>query len=111
MEYCFHVWAGAPRCYLEMLQKLQKQTCGTVDPLVAASLKPLAHRRNVASLSLFCRYSFARCSSEVAQLVPLTYSRGSSTRYSYRLHDFCVAIPRCYKDVYVSSFFPNTARL
>ena len=62
-------------------------------------LEPLAHRRNVASLSLFYRYYFGRCSSELAQLVPLPYSRGRSTRYSDRLHDFSVTIPRCYKDV------------
>ena len=24
MEYCYHVWAGAPSCYLELLDKLQK---------------------------------------------------------------------------------------
>ena len=24
MEYCFQVWAGVPRCYLELLEKLQK---------------------------------------------------------------------------------------
>ena len=23
MEYCFHVWAGATSCYLELLDKLQ----------------------------------------------------------------------------------------
>ena len=51
------------------------------------------------------------CSSELAQLVPLPYSRGRSTRYSDRLHDFSVTIPRGYKDVYVNSFFPRTARL
>ena len=49
--------------------------------------------------------------SDMAQLVPLSYSQGSSTRYSDRLHDFSVATPRCYKDVYVNSFFPRTARL
>ena len=111
MEYCCHVWAGAPNCYLELLDKLQKRICRTVGPSLAASLEPLANRRNVASLSLFCRYYFGRCSSELAQLVPLPYSRGRSTRYSDRLHDFSVAIPRCYKDVYVNSFFPRTARL
>ena len=31
--------------------------------------------------------------------------------YSDRLHDFYVTIPGCYKDVYVNSFFPRTARL
>ena len=43
MEYCCHVWAGAPSCYLELLDKLQKRICSTVDPLLAASLEPLAH--------------------------------------------------------------------
>ena len=37
--------------------------------------------------------------------------QGRSTCYSDRLHDFSVTIPRCYKDVYVNSFFPRTARL
>ena len=109
MEYCCHGWAGAPSCYLELLDKLQKRICKIVGPSLAASLESLAHRRNVASLSLFYRYYFGRCSSELAQLVPLPYSRGRSTRYSDRLHDFSVTIPRCYKDV--NSFFPLTARL
>ena len=111
MEYCCHVWAGAPSCYLELLGKLQKRICRTVGPSLAASLEPLAHRRNVTSLSLFYRYYFGRCSSELAQLVPLPYSRRRSTRYSDRLYDSSITIPRCYKDVYVNSFFPRTARL
>ena len=49
MKFCCHVWAGAP------------------------FLEPLAHRRNVANLSLFYRYYFGRCSSELAQLVPLPF--------------------------------------
>ena len=101
MEYCCH--AGAPRCYLDLLDKLQKRICRIVGPSLAASLEPLAHRRNVASLSLFYRYYFGRCSSELAQLVPLPFSRGRCTRYSDRLHDFSVTIPR--------PFFPRTAKL
>ena len=111
MEYYCHVWAGAPSCYLELLEKLQKRICRIVVPSLAASLELVAHRRNVASLSLFYRYYFDRFSSELAQLIPLPFSRGRSTRYSDRLHDFSVAIPRCYKDVYVNSFFPRTAKL
>ena len=104
MEYCCHVWAGAPSCWCP-------QICRIVGPSLAASLEPLAHCRNVASLSLFYRYYFGRYSSELAQLVPLPFSRGRSTCYSDRLHDFSVTIPRCYKDVYVNSFFPRTAKL
>ena len=94
-----------------MLDKLQKRICRTVSLSFAASLEPLAHRRNMASLSLFYRYYFGRCSSELAQLVALHYSRERSTCYSDRLHDFSVTFPRCYKYVYVNSFFPRTARL
>ena len=104
MEYCCHVWTGAHSCYLELLDKLQKLIFRTVGPSLNASLEPLAHCRNLASLSLFYRYYFCRCSSELAQLVPLPYSQGRSTRYSDRLHDFSVTIRRCYKDVYVNSF-------
>ena len=56
MEYCCHVWAGAPSWYLELLDNLQKQICRTVGPSLASSLEPLAHHRNVASSSLFYRY-------------------------------------------------------
>ena len=109
MEYCCDVLAGAPSCCLGLLDKLQKRICRIVGPSLADSLEPFAHRRNVASLSLFYRYYFGRCSSELAQLVPRPFSQGRSTRYSDRLHDFSVTIPRCYKDVYVNSFFPRTA--
>ena len=63
MEYCCHVWVGAPSCYLDLLEKLQKQICRIVGPSLAASLQPLAHCQNVASFSLFL-HLFGRCSSE-----------------------------------------------
>ena len=60
MEYCCLVWAGAPSCYLDFLDKLQNQTYRTVGPSIGASLEPLAH----------CQ----RCSSALAQLIPLSFS-------------------------------------
>ena len=45
------------------------------------------------------------------ELVPLPYSQDRSPRYSDSLHDFSVTIPRYYKDVCISSFFPHTCRL
>ena len=99
MEYCCHARAGAPSCYLELLDKLQKVICRTVGPSLATSLEPLAHFQNVASLSLFYRYYFGRCSLELAHVVPPAFSRGRSSHYSDRLHNFSVTIPRCYKDV------------
>ena len=77
----------------EILDKLQKRIWRTVGPSLATSLERLDHRRNVASLCLFYRYYFGRCSSELTELVPLPFSRGSSTHYCDRLHDFSVTIP------------------
>ena len=42
MEYCCHVWAGAPSCYLELLDKLQKWICRTVGPSLTTTIEPLA---------------------------------------------------------------------
>ena len=68
-------------------------------------------RDQVDCLILFSRYYFGRCPSEQAQLLRLPFSRGRSTCYSDRLHDFPITIPIYYKNVYVNSFFPRTARL
>ena len=88
MEYCCHIWVGVPSCYLELLDKLQKGKCRTVRLSFTASLELLVHRQNVASLNFFYRYCFGRCSLELAQLVPILFSRESSTRYFDRLHVF-----------------------
>ena len=98
MEYCCHVWPGAPSRYLELLDKLHKKICRTAVSSLAAFLEPLAHRWNLARLYIFYRYYFGRCSSELAVQVPLPYSKWRSTHYSDRLHDFSVTIPRCYKN-------------
>ena len=42
IEYCCHVWAGAPSYYLELLEKLIKQIYRTAGSSLA-SLEPLAH--------------------------------------------------------------------
>ena len=109
MEYFSHAWAGTPSYYLQLLDKLQKRICRTVGPSFATSLEPLTDRGNLATLIHFYRYYFVSL-FELVQLVPLPYSRGRSTHYSDRMHDFFATIPRCYKDVYVSSIVPPTAR-
>ena len=55
-KHCCHVWAGSTSCYLEMLDKIQKQIFRAVGSSPKVSLEPLAHCWNVASLSLFCQY-------------------------------------------------------
>ena len=43
MEYWCHIWAVNWSCYLELLDKLQKQICRTAGPSHAPSLGTLAH--------------------------------------------------------------------
>ena len=92
MEYCSHVWAGAPSCYLELLDKLKKWICRTVRPFLTTSLECFPYGRSIASLRFFYWYYFGKCSSELVKLVPLPYSRGRSACYSDRLHDFPVTV-------------------
>ena len=44
IQYCCHVWADTPSCYLELLDKLQKGIYNTRGPLLTTSVEPLAHR-------------------------------------------------------------------
>ena len=87
-----------------MLDKLQIRVCRTAGWILGASLETLGHRWNVISFSLFYKYYFGRCSSELAELVPLPCSCGRYTRYSDNLHNFSSP----FLDV---KGFPRTARL
>ena len=80
MEYCCRVWAGIHSCYLELLgcARLSVLRCTCCLSLTLGwSLK-------CSQLKSFLQVFFGSCSSELAQLVPLSYSRGRSTRYSDR---------------------------
>ena len=85
MAYCCRLWAGAPTCYLEFLDKLKKHIFRTVAPSLLASYAPLAHHWDVASLNFSYRYYFGNCLSELAQLVPLPHFREKAILYFDRL--------------------------
>ena len=82
VEHCCHVWAGAPGCFLDILDKLQKRICRVVLPSPGVLPEHLAHCRNVSILSAFYRqYYFGRCSFELAELAPIPHSHGRSIRF------------------------------
>ena len=111
MECCCHLWAGAPACHLDLLDRVQKRICHLVGPALASSLQPLSHRRDVASLSLFYRYYHGKCSRELSSLVPKRYVAARLTRYSNRMHGSAVVVPPTKKGFCEKSFFPRTSRL
>ena len=64
------------------------------------------HIQNLQQKSKAYNYSFL-----TKIVISTPYFIENVTSYSDRLHDFSFTIPRCYKDVYVNSFFPRTAKL
>ena len=65
MEYCSHFWTGAPCCYLDMLDKLQKWVSRTFNPSVCS----LAHHRKIKP----GWYFFGRCSSWTGFIIVRSY--------------------------------------
>ena len=52
MEYCCHVLAGDPSCYLKLVDKLEKQMYRFAVSSLAASSEPLTDPQNIASLKV-----------------------------------------------------------
>ena len=98
MEYYCHVWAGAPSCYLELLDKLQKRICRTVGPSLAASLETLAHCENVASLRFFIGITLVDVLLSRPNCFSLTYNpNGFKPRINRKLLKagyFCILFVR-----------------
>ena len=108
MEYSWHVWAVAAKCYLDLLEKLQSCICNVVGPELSACLQSLPRSWDVARYYWYC---FGGCSSELFELVPFPHACGISTRYSNRLQDFVITVAGCSKKVYANSFFPCIVKL
>ena len=53
MEYCCHIWAGVPSCFLNILDILQKKLCKKFGLLLGVYLESLVHNQSAASLNLF----------------------------------------------------------
>ena len=92
LEYCSHVWSGAPKSPLHLLDRVQsKAICLINNPNLTNSLQSLSHRRLVADLSIFYRYFHGHCSQEIKNNIPDPVRRvrtTSSFTYSHlsKLH-------------------------
>ena len=54
LEYRSHVWGGAPKSTLFLLDKVQSKAIRFINnPNLTKSLQPLSHRRLVGDLSIF----------------------------------------------------------
>lgn len=97
LEYCCHFWACAPRCYPVMLHKLNKRVCKTASPTFVASLEPFTDRKNVASASLFYRYSFGRCSCELGTVLFPQFCERPTYYYNISFHKIFANLVKHYE--------------
>merc|ERR1712121_482522 len=49
MEYCCHIWAGAPITTLNLLDRVQRRLKNLIGDNLYSKLQSLSHRRDVAS--------------------------------------------------------------
>ncbi|XP_065368895.1 uncharacterized protein LOC135961328 [Calliphora vicina] len=108
MEYNSHVWFGASKSILELLDRVQERAKVLIgDNTVSNSIDYLEHRRNVGCVSLFYRYY-----NEITELVPDTRSFSRNTHLSAGAHPFVVdwSVNRTthYRE---NSFFSRTVRM
>ena len=77
----YGVPGGAPKSHvLDLLDRVQNRVISLVGSGQSSDWQALSHRMDVASLSLFYRYYYGKCSSELADLVPPKFVNVRSTR-------------------------------
>ena len=94
LEYCSHVWCGAQKSTLCLLDNFQSTAIRLINnPNLTKSLQPLSHRRLVADLSIYYRYLNGHCSHEIRDIIPVPLRRVRTTRSSTHSHPFQVSLP------------------
>ena len=112
LEYCSHVWGGAPKSTLCLLDKVQSKAIRLINnPNLTKSLQPLSHRCLVGDLSIFYRFIYGHCSQEIRDNIPVPLRRVRTTRSSTHSHSFQVLLPKPTTLSQKSSFLSRTCNL
>ena len=110
LEYCSHIWGGSSSA--SVLDRIESKAIRLInDRNLTDPLDPLPLRRKVASLSLFYRYYFGHCSSELYDRVPQPLPRPRCTRQAVASHRYSVELCNPRIERYSNCFFPTTSRL
>ena len=95
----------------DQLDQVQKRVFSLVCSGFSSDLRALSHRWDVASLSLFYKYYYGKCSSEFEDLISPKRVTVRSTPFSEQMYRHTVNSPLCSTKFYQSSFFPRTVAL
>ena len=94
IEDCSHVWGGAPKSTLCLLDKVQSKAIRLINnPNLTKSLQPLCHRRLVGDLSICYKSFHGHCSQDISDIIPVPLRRVRTTRCSTHSQPFQVSLP------------------
>ena len=112
LEYWSHVWGGALKSSLHLLDRVQSKAIRLINnPNLTSSLQSPSHRRLVADLSIFYRYFHGHCSKKIKNIIPDPVRCVRTTRSSTYSHPFQVTLPNPRTLSHKSSFIPRTSQL
>lgn len=112
MEYCSHLWSGAPKYQLDPLDSLQRRAVRLVnDPKLSNRLESLSVRRDVGSLCLFYRYFNGECSDEIFNLIPPSHFYHRTGRYRQKGHPHIIDTWKSRTTRFNRLFLPRTCKL
>ena len=112
LEYCSHVWGGAPKSSLHLLDRVQSKAIRLINnPNLTNSLQSLSHRRLVADLSIFYRHFHEHGTQEIKNIIPDPVSRVPTTRSSTCSRPFQITLPNPRTLSHKSTFIPRTSQL
>ena len=112
LEYCSHVWGGAAKSTLCLLDKVQSKAIRLINnPNLTKSLQPLSHRRLVGDLSNYYRYFNGYCSQQIRDIIAVPLKRVRTIRSSTHSHPFQVSLPTSRTLSHKSSFIPRAFNL
>ncbi|XP_063378573.1 uncharacterized protein LOC134665528 [Cydia fagiglandana] len=111
MEYCSHLWDGSAKYQLAALDSVERRARRMIgDKKLTAKLQTLAHRRKVASLSVFYRLHFGECAQELHELIPPSPFYHRTFRRTAGFHPYLVDIPPIRTKRFASTFLMRTAK-
>ena len=112
LEYCSHIWGGAPKSSLHLLYRVHSKAIRLINnPNLTNSLLSLSHRRLVEDLSIFYRCFHGHCSQEIKNIIPDLVRRVRITRNSTYSHPFQATLPNPRTLSHNSSFIPRTSQM
>ena len=112
LEYRSHVWGGAPRSSLYLLDKVQSNAIRLINnPSLTKSPQSLSHGRLVADLPIFYRFFHGHYSLGIKDFIPDPLRHVRPTRSSTQSHPFQVILSHPRTLSHKSSFIPRTCQL